>query len=133
MDNQSNTQRNVIPRWRSLELTPTDELSPVKNLRVAVASGGAISRQLDANFSKTKNFEDAAELVESSVSIGNTQRTLSAAKLLQGLQSTPQPLRKLATQLIQKSTIIHVAATESVVDLETLQRTSRNRIQVLKT
>ena len=92
MDNQSNTQRNVIPRWRSLELTPTDELSPVKNLRVAVASGGAISRQLDANFSKTKNFEDAAELVESSISLGNTQQTLSAAKLLQGMKTTPQPL-----------------------------------------
>jgi tetratricopeptide (TPR) repeat protein len=132
MDNHSNSQRDVIPRWRTLNQTPIDELSPVKSNPNNLLGGDKISNQLDTNFAETKKFEDAAELVEFSASISKTKQSLAAAKLLQEMQCTPILLKKLADQLVQESSKSNTARDEPEVNLTSLQQATRDSIQKLK-
>ncbi len=100
MDKQGSGRREVLPRWRSLQQTSRSELASIKQGKPLSKKQKELIEKLDRNFAETTSHDDAAELIESTITLGRSTNSLAAAKMVYYMRDSTKSLKKLAAAII---------------------------------
>ena len=100
MEQTSTENREVLPRWRALKMTPPQELAPSNFSNIPNEKHKAVLERLEREFNTSKELQGAAEIVEAAIVLGKSTYSIEAAKIVAADKDATKELKYLASKVL---------------------------------